>query len=236
MVEIGNRIITQIPRPSEALLNKFSDIPSSNIGDIMHRLYCMNGSIKAMSKHALLGPAVTVKVPEGDNVFLHLAMEVAQPGDVIVVDGAGCESRALMGEMMFTYAQSRGIAGFVLDGAIRDAEALERIHLPVYARAITPQGPLKNGPGEINCPISCGGQVVMPGDIIAGDGDGICVIPLKDAAQVYQAAREKLETELRTLEEYHNGLFHREKHMGTYIPVAQRWKTDCDSDLLDFGR
>ena len=225
MIMIGNRIRSQIKRPSSELIEKFRGIPSSNIGDMMHRLFCMDASIRAMSQPPLLGSAITVRLPEGDNVFLHLAMELAQPGDVIVVDGSGCETRALMGEMMFTYAKALGISGFVLDGAIRDVDSLIHLDLPVYARGVTPQGPLKNGGGEINYPISCGGQVVRPGDILVGDGDGICVIPQEDAESIYTAAREKYEGEQQRLEEYRKGLLDRAHHAETYESIARQIRT-----------
>lgn len=225
VIDVGNRIITKIDRAPAELIEKFRGIPSSNIGDIMNRLYCMSGAIKAMTNFPLLGPAFTVKVPEGDNVFLHRAIELAQPGDIIVVDSAGCETRSLMGEMMFTYSQARGIGGFVLDGSIRDVDSLHALHMPVYARAVTPQGPLKNGPGEINVPIACGGQVVNPGDIIVGDCDGICVIPKEDAYKIYQAARQKHEKEQATLEKYRRCEIDREKHAAGYAAITERLQT-----------
>ena len=222
---VGNRIYTKIERPDKELMEKFRGIPSSNIGDMMNRLYCMNGSIKAYSKEWLLGSAFTVKVPEGDNVFLHLAMELAQPGDIIVVDGAGCTTRSLMGEMMFTYSRAKGIGGYVIDGAIRDADSLEHLKLPVYAKAVTPQGPRKNGPGEINVPVCCGGQVVMPGDILVGDGDGICVIRRDEAETVWEVAREKMEKEKKTLEKYRSGEINGGKTPSAYMEIAQQLNT-----------
>ena len=228
---VGNRIYTDIKRADRDLIEKFRGIPSSNIGDMMNRLYCMDGSIKAYTDKWLLGPAFTVKVPEGDNVFLHLAMELAQPGDIIVVDGAGCTTRSLMGEMMFTYSQAKGIGGYVINGAIRDVDSLEHLNMPVYAKAVTPQGPLKNGPGEINVPVCCGGQVVMPGDILVGDGDGICVIRKEEAATVYEAARKKMEKEQVTLEKYRSGNIQKDGHASSYMEIAAKLGTYFDIDL-----
>ena len=187
-MSIGNRIFTKIDRPDRSLVKKFNGIPSSNIGDMMNRLYCMRQNITRIGQHKtwLVGTAFTVRVPDGDNAFIHRALDLAEPGDVIVIDGNGCTSRSLMGEIMFTYAKNRGIVGIVVDGAIRDSDALDELDIPVYAIAVTPQGPYKNGPGEINVPISCGGQVVFPGDILVGDGDGICVIRKEDAENMYR--------------------------------------------------
>ena len=173
-MSIGNRIYTNIERPEKSLIEAFTNVPSSNIGDMMNRLYCMREQIIRIGnwESQLLGTAITVKVPDGDNAFIHMAIDMAQPGDVLVVDGNGCTSRSLMGEIMFTYAQNKGITGIIVDGAIRDNDALNRLNIPVYAMAVTPQGPYKNGPGEINVPVSCGGQVVFPGDILVGAGGG----------------------------------------------------------------
>lgn len=221
-MDLGNRIIAKINRPDKALVEAFRGIPSSNIGDMMNRLYCMKNYIKAFSDRPLLGTALTVKAPEGDNVFLHRAMDFAKPGDVIVVDGRGCESRALMGEMMMQYAVAHGIEGFIVDGAIRDIDAIPGMNLSMYAKAVTPEGPYKNGPGEINVPISCGGLVVFPGDIIVGDKDGICVIPPEYAEEIAKLARAKFESEQKTLEGYKKGIVPEEKHKATYIAVTDK--------------
>lgn len=228
MIDIGNRIITGINRPPRELVEAFRGMPSSNIGDMMNRLYCMHSDIRALSDRPLLGTAVTVKAPEGDNVFLHRAMDIAQPGDVIVVDGQGCTTRALMGEIMLTYAWKKGIEGFVIDGAVRDSDAFQTLDISVYAKAITPQGPYKNGPGEINVPIACGGQVVMPGDIIAGDRDGICVIPSSEAFKLADIVKEKFLNEQKKLTSYRAGKLDEEIHQKTYITVTDKIGTFYD--------
>lgn len=221
---IGNRIYNNIERPDPALVEKFRGLPSSNINDMMNRLYCMRGNIKRRGQLDtwLLGTAVTAKVPDGDNVFVHRALDVAQPGDVVVVDGNGCTSRSLMGEIMFTYAQNKGIAGIIVDGAIRDMEALYHLDIPVYAAAVTPQGPYKNGPGEINVPVSCGGQVVFPGDILVGDADGVVVVRKEFAEEILQLALDKKASEDATLERYRTIGNNTEKHFANYDAVIQR--------------
>lgn len=188
---IGFRIIKDIKRPEKDLVEAFAGIPSSNIGDNLNRLYCMRGYMQPYNQKSLLGTAVTVKAPMGDNLMIHMALDLAQPGDIIVVDGEGAQDRALIGEMMISYAQSRNIAGFVIDGAIRDIDAIRAAGIPVYAKGVTPQGPFKNGPGEINVPISCGGQVVFPGDILIGDQDGIVVVRPEFAAELAEISRKK---------------------------------------------
>ena len=187
----GKRIFTEINRPDRALVEKFRGIPSSNINDMMNRMFNMYGDLRCYTKGAnLVGTALTVHVAEGDNALLHLAMDLAQPGDVIVLDGSGCMSRSLCGEIMFNYAKSKGIAGFVLDGCIRDADALDDLGFPVYAKGITPQGPWKIGYGEINVPIACCGQVVgCCSSIGAPKAD---TVPMKSSPPCVVSARRSL--------------------------------------------
>ncbi len=224
MSEIGNRIYTHIDRPDPALVEQFRNLPSSNVGDMMNRLYCMREYICPVNRKRthMLGTAFTVKVPDGDNVFIHLALDLAQPGDILVIDGNGCTTRSLLGEIMMTYAQNKGLAGIVVDGAIRDSDALDNLDIPVYAKAITPQGPYKNGPGEINVPVSCGGKVVFPGDILVGDPDGICVIRPADAPKLVQAVRDKFNGEQVLLERYRTVGNDVEKHQGIYNAIMNR--------------
>ncbi len=202
----GKRIFTKVNRPDRELVEAFRGIPSSNISDMMNRLFNMYGDLRCYTKNvAMVGTAITVHCPEGDNTLLHRAMDLAEPGDVIVVDGSGCTTRSLCGEIMFNYAKSKGIEGFVLDGSIRDADALDTLGFPVYAKSITPQGPWKVGGGEINVPIACCGQVVFPGDIIVGDPDGIVVIRPEYAQEVLESVKDKFAGELATLSAYAEG-------------------------------
>lgn len=201
MVYVGNRIYTEVERPDRAVVNRFQGLPSSNINDEMNRLYCMHDYIRLLNPgkaKPLLGTAITVKAPIGDNLFFHRALDMAQPGDIIVVDGASGCNRSLAGEIMMRFAQSKGLAGVVVDGCLRDLDGIEDLTMPVYAKGVTPQGPWKFGPGEVNVPICCGGQVVFPGDILVGDKDGIVVIRPQDAEEIAKAAVEKKAQEDRT--------------------------------------
>ncbi|MDF2875050.1 MAG: Dimethylmenaquinone methyltransferase [Sporomusa sp.] len=192
---IGFRICNNIQRPPQELIEKFRGLPSSNIADNMGRLYCIGRQIKPLNKVPLLGVAFTVKAPQGDNLMFHRALELAQPGDIIVVDGEGDLEHSLAGEMMIRTAMKRGLGGFVVDGCMRDYDAISALEFPIYARGITPQGPYKNGPGEINVPICCGGQVVMPGDILVGDMDGVVVIRPEDAPELAELSIRKFKEE-----------------------------------------
>ncbi len=125
----------------------------------------------------LLGAAFTIRVPQGDNLMFHAAMDLARPGDVICIDAGGFADRAIFGELMAAYCRSRGIRGIVCDGAVRDRDSLAALEgFPVYARGAIPNGPYKNGPGEVNVPVTIGGKIVRPGDIVVGDGDGVLFI------------------------------------------------------------
>ncbi len=227
MSEVGNRIYLNFERPDPELVGQFKDLPSSNVGDMMNRLYCMREYIRQRNPKPLnmLGTAITVKVPDGDNAFIHKALDLAKPGDILVIDGNGCKTRSLIGEVMFTYAKNCNIAGIVVDGAIRDNDSLTHIDLPVYAKAVTPQGPYKNGPGEINVPVSCGGQVVFPGDILVGDPDGICVIRPEDAKKILADVRKKFQGEQEKLEQYRTVGNNTEKHKQIYNTITEKLKT-----------
>lgn len=166
----------------------------------MCRLYCMHDYIHPLNEMPLLGTAFTVKTAIGDNLFIHEALDLAKPGDVLVIDAGSGNNRSLAGEIMLTLAYKKGLAGVVVDGCLRDLDGIRKLPMAVYAKGITPQGPFKNGPGEINVPVSCGGQVVFPGDILVGDQDGIVVIRPQDAEKIAQAALKRKQGEDKTFE------------------------------------
>lgn len=181
----------EIEKPSAELVAQFETIPVANISDTMGRIACMDTRIHAINNVSMVGTAVTVKAPIGDNLMFHKALEMASAGDIVVVDGEGCTNHALCGEMMYQYAKSRGIRGFVVDGCVRDVDGAAALKdFGVYAIGVQPKGPTKNGPGEINFPISAGGIVVEPGDIICCDADGVVVIHPADAQTVLEKAKK----------------------------------------------
>jgi regulator of RNase E activity RraA len=142
----------------------------------------------------LAGPALTVKTRPGDNLMVHKALDLAEPGDVIVVDAGGDLTSAIIGELMVAHARKRGVAGCVIDGAIRDSAAIGAGDFPVFAAGVTHRGPYKDGPGEINVAIAIGGMVIEPGDLVLGDGDGVLCVPLAEVEAVYRAAKAKQES------------------------------------------
>lgn len=204
MANVGLRIRTKIDRPSKELIDGFAGLPVANIADMMNRMFCINAMIRPMNAVPLLGPAFTIKCRPGDNLLLHKALDLAQPGDILVVDAQGDLSNSIMGELMVLWATKRGLGGFVIDGAIRDIGAIKNMNIPVYAVGITPAGPYKDGPGEINTPVACGGVVVSPGDILVGDEDGLVVIKPEDAPELLKKTKAKNAAEQKTMEEIAN--------------------------------
>ena len=184
---------------SADLVEAFRSIPVAVAGD------CMGRSIGAMGLQGyhghldtvLCGPAVTVRVRPGDNLMIHKALMMVQPGDVLVIDGGGDLTQALMGGLMRTTCLVKRLGGLVIDGALRDRLEWAEGGLPVFARGHTHRGPSKEGPGEINVPIACAGLAVLPGDLVLGDADGVIAIPAAEAPTVLERARLHLEKEAR---------------------------------------
>lgn len=191
----GFRIRRVVARPDAALVEAFTAFETPDISDLMNRFYTISTQIRNVTAvPQLLGTACTVKVYPGDNLMVHKALDIARPGDVIVVDtSTGLSNNGIIGDTIATKAKHRGIAGFVIDGLVRDIPGIRAVGLPVFAKGITPQGPLHRGPGEINFPINCGGVVVHPGDIIFGDDNGIVVIPQDYAAELLEKLRARRE-------------------------------------------
>ncbi len=182
----GFRIFSDVPRTPPELVEAFRGRRSSDVADAMGRFHFMDPGIVSRTGVPLCGVAVTVSARPGDNLMVHKAMELAGPGDVLVVSTSGCTTSAIFGEMMGTTAVAAGLGGLVVDGAIRDVEALRALGLPAYSRAVTPGACDTDGPGEINVPVSCGNTVVAPGDVVVGDEDGVVVVPREDAAAVLE--------------------------------------------------
>lgn len=174
----GFRIRKDITRPVREQIARLANFPTPDISDVMNRLYTMDPGIKnVVNQETLFAPACTVKVFPGDNLMVHGALDIARPGDVIVVDAGGSFLNGVLGDLISAKAKHRGIAAFVIDGLMRDIDGVKKVGLPVFARGVTPIGPLHRGPGEINFPVCCGGIVVRPGDVICGDANGVVVVP-----------------------------------------------------------
>jgi RraA family protein len=198
---IGFQICKRTRKVSADIVAKFRELPVANISDSMSRMTAAGAKLRPI--HAggvLVGPAFTVKTRPGDNLMVHKALDIAEPGDVVVVDGGGDLTNSLIGEMMTAHAQQRGIAGIVIYGAIRDYDTLHAGSYPVFAAGVTHRGPYKDGPGEINVPIAIDGMVIAPGDLVVGDGDGLVCVPYQQTAEVLKATQAKHAAELKQIE------------------------------------
>lgn len=203
---IGFRILPVEQRIDAELVSRFAALPVANVSDAMSRMTAGGASLRPMHAGGVLaGPAVTVKARPGDNLMLHKALDIAEPGDVVVVDAGGDLTNALIGELMTAYAESRGIAGIVIWGAIRDAATIRANAFPVFAAGVTHRGPYKDGPGEVNVPIAIEGMVIRPGDLLLGDDDGLVCVPIADAEQVLKTASAKHAAETAQMEKIRRG-------------------------------
>lgn len=186
------RPVTEGPPP--AVVRGLAQFETPAVSDLMNRLYSVSSAIRCLTPQAptLAGPACPVKVFPGDNLLVHAALDVARPGDVVVVDAGGSDSTAVLGDLVSTKARHRGIAGFVVDGLVRDLPGILALEdFPVFARGVTPVGPLHRGPGEIGYPVCLGGIVVQPGDVILADVNGIAVVPHLDADTVLTRLQQR---------------------------------------------
>jgi len=189
---IGFRILERKKKVAPDIAKEFLTLPVANVSDSMWRLTAGGSRLRPMHKSGqMAGPALTVKSRPGDNLMLHKAIDMAEPGDIIVCDAGGDLTNSLMGELMLAHAMKRGVGGFVLNGAVRDVEAFLDVNLPVFAAGVSHRGPYKDGPGEINVSVAIDGMVIEPGDLVIGDWDGVLSIPLDDVESILKKTNEK---------------------------------------------
>jgi RraA family protein len=198
---IGFQICKRTRKVSADIVAKFRELPVANISDSMSRMTAAGAKLRPIHAGGVLaGPAFTVKTRPGDNLMVHKALDIAESGDIVVVDGGGDLTNSLIGEMMTAHAQQRGIAGIVIYGAIRDYDALHAGSYPIFAAGVTHRGPYKDGPGEINVPIAIDGMVIEPGDLVVGYGDGLVCVPYEQTTEVLKATEAKHAAELKQIE------------------------------------
>jgi RraA family protein len=190
---------------------RLAALPTAAISDSEDRVWGAPGimPVPAWAPRPLFGPALTVRTRHGDNLVVHKALDLARPGDVLVVDAGGHTDRAILGGLMCRYAQIRGLAGLVIDGAVRDVDDIEALGLPVYARAVTHVGPYKDGPGEIGGPVTIGGTVVRSGDVVVADRDGVVFVAVERIEPVLAVAEPLIENERRIVEAITRGTWDR---------------------------
>ena len=202
----GMQISKRARKVSAAVIERYRPLPVANVSDSMSRIVAGGARLRPLHREGkLVGPALTVKTRPGDNLFIHKALDLAEPGDVIVVDGGGDLTNALIGEIMISYARTRGIAGFVMNGAVRDLDMIAAGDFPVFAAGVTHRGPYKDGPGEINGAIAIDGMVIEPGDLVIGDADGLLCVPYAEVDAIAAAAEAKGAAEQKTLAEIAEG-------------------------------
>jgi regulator of RNase E activity RraA len=204
----------------QRIIDSLQEIVVSHLSDNLQRLSGMHGLTRIHKARKLVGSAFTVKTRPGDNLLIYKALTLMQPGHVLVVDGGAETTNALVGELIMLYALQRGCAGFVIDAAVRDTAAFQAADFPCYARGVSHRGPYKNGPGQMNVPVSIDGQVIRPGDVIVGDEDGIVSFSPAIAEDLIAAARKTAAHEEVIKDEIANG------------KVEQTW---LDKVLTPFG-
>jgi 4-hydroxy-4-methyl-2-oxoglutarate aldolase len=192
----------EFDRVSRDAVKQASQFAASILADVAGRRGTMHGRIAPVSPAmSFCGPAFTVEVRPGDNLMIHAAISLARPGDVLVIDGKADRTCALMGALMINACKKVGIAAVVIDAAVRDTRELAELGFPVFAAGANPNGPTKFVPGRINWPISCGGIAVAPGDLVAGDADGVVVIEREKAPALLAAAAKKVAEEKARMED-----------------------------------
>jgi len=209
MPQLGFRVLAAPPRLSSELVARFRGLASPNLADAMGRFHFMDPAIRARSGFPLCGLAVTVLCRPGDNLMVHKALQVAEPGDIVVVNTCANTTSAVFGELMCHTAAAKKLGGIVVDGAIRDVDGIRRLGLAVFSRTVSPGACDKDGPGEINVPIACGNTVVMPGDIVVGDDDGVTVVPRGSAEEVLKLVGELMAREQARIAEITRGVLYR---------------------------
>jgi regulator of RNase E activity RraA len=199
-------VVKDFERVSPEIVKKAGEFQPAILSDVNGRRGAMHGRIQPLNRRMkLAGPALTVEVRPGDNLMIHAALALAQPGDVLVIDGKADQTCALMGTIMMHAARKRGLAGVVMDAAVRDAIDIEEIDFPVFSVGTNPNGPTKEVGGRIGHPISCGGVTVHPGDFIVADGDGVMCVEREKVESLLGKAAEKVASEARRIEGIQEG-------------------------------
>ncbi|MCF3933776.1 RraA family protein [Acuticoccus sp. M5D2P5] len=199
---LGFRVVTGFTRSDKALVDALGAIPTAIISDNLGRMVAAGPTVRPMHSFQggtgrLAGTALTVKTRPGDNLMIHKAADMAEPGDVIVVEAGGDLTNALIGELIVSHARSRGVVGFVVDGAVRDMDVIAADTFPIFGAGVSHRGPYKDGPGEIGVPIALDGMVIEPGDIIVGDQDGVVSIPRTAAKETLALSEAQVEKEAK---------------------------------------
>ena len=204
-MKLGYRINPSKRYISQEIVEAYKGIPTSIISDCMEKMFAVESKIKPFHPNPIMaGHAITIHCPPGDNLVLQKAIELAQPGDVLVMNAGGDTTQAPVGEIVVSNCIRKGAAGLVIDGPIRDSDILPSLSIPVFAKGVTHRGCYKDGPGEVNVTIACGGVVVRPGDLVVGDSDGVVIVPHEEAEVLLPSLRKMVEKEEQLLVQIRN--------------------------------
>ncbi len=199
-------IVRDFERVSPELVAEAAQFQAAILADVAGRRGTMHGRISALRPNMkVAGPALTVEVRPGDNLMIHAAIAMAKPGDVLVIDGKADQTSALMGTIMMTACRQLGIAGVIMDGAVRDSLEIEEMDYPVFSVGTNPNGPTKNIGGRIGHPVSCGGVTVNPGDLVVADADGIVVVERAKVAGLIPGCHKKVADEAKRIAQIKEG-------------------------------
>ena len=195
-MQASSDIVRDFERVSADIVRQAAQYQPAILADVNGRRGALHGRIAALRpRMKLAGPALTVDVRPGDNLMIHAAMALAKPGDVLVIDGKGDQTAALMGTIMMNACRQLGIAGVVIDGAVRDSLEIDEMDFPVFSVGTNPNGPTKQVSGRIGHPVTVGGVTVHPGDFVIGDADGVVVVERARIESLLPLAAKKVADE-----------------------------------------
>ncbi len=201
-----HKVIRRIPRPDAAAVKALGEQGVATVHEAQGRTGLLAPYLRPIYPTAkAAGPAVTAYCQAGDNLMIHAAVEVCQPGDVLVVAVASPSTDGFFGELLGTSLRARGVAGLVIDAGCRDVADLTAMDFPVWSRAIHSQGTVKATAGSVNIPVVCAGQLINPGDVVVADVDGVCIVPREKAAEVVKSGQARLEKEANNREKLRAG-------------------------------